>query len=292
MSVSRTLPQRGRATIAGWCFIDHYGAGDDTETEPMWVTPHPHTGLQTVSWLFSGEITHQDSLGSHAVVQPGWVSLMTAGAGISHSEVSAESKAGLRGVQLWTVLPAAVRATAPRFEHFAAEQFELDNAELAVFLGSFAGVSAGGGHYTPLFGVELRLPAGVRWRVPLEVSHELGVLVDSGVLSMNRANEELFVPSGNLGLATPAAGELWLTAGPEPVRALLLGGEPFSEPFVMWWNFVGGSHEEVAAAREQWQRDVVEGQNASGRFGTVAGEQPPIPAPAMPGVRLKPRGGR
>lgn len=113
--VQRTLPQRGRSLIGAWCFIDHYGP----VAARMDVPPHPHTGLQTVSWLFSGEVEHRDSAGVRAVVRPGELNLMTAGAGICHSEVSVDAGPVLHGVQLWVALPAAARDTARDFAHYA-----------------------------------------------------------------------------------------------------------------------------------------------------------------------------
>src|SRR6478672_9883301 len=121
MTVRRTLPQRGRSLIGAWCFVDHYGPDDVAETGGMVVPPHPHTGLQTVSWLFEGEVEHRDSAGHHAMVRPGEVNLMTAGRGISHSEVSPASTTRLHGAQLWVALPDSERRTDPGFAHHAPE---------------------------------------------------------------------------------------------------------------------------------------------------------------------------
>src|SRR5699024_8858206 len=104
MTVRRTLPQRARSLIGAWCFADHYGPDDVSTTGGMVVPPHPHTGLQTVSWLFSGEIEHRDTLGTVASVRPGELNLMSAGAGIAHSEVSSPATTTLHGVQLWVAL--------------------------------------------------------------------------------------------------------------------------------------------------------------------------------------------
>src|SRR5688572_17921795 len=119
MTVRRTLPQRGRSLIGAWCFLDHYGPDPVAESGGMSVAPHPHTGLQTVSWLFEGEIEHRDSAGNHAMVLPGEVNLMTAGRGISHSEVSTGATTVLHGAQLWVALPDADRHADPGFEHYA-----------------------------------------------------------------------------------------------------------------------------------------------------------------------------
>ncbi|HYU85503.1 MAG TPA: pirin family protein, partial [Kribbellaceae bacterium] len=119
MRVRRTLPQRQRSLIGAWCFLDHYGPDSVEERGGMSVAPHPHTGLQTVSWLFSGEIEHRDSAGNHAMVRPGELNLMTAGRGISHSEVSTPETTILHGAQLWVALPDSSRFGDPGFEHYA-----------------------------------------------------------------------------------------------------------------------------------------------------------------------------
>src|SRR4051794_29453225 len=136
MTVRRTLPQRHRSLIGAWCFLDHYGPDDVAQTGGMSVAPHPHTGLQTVSWLFTGEIEHRDSAGHHAMVRPGELNLMTAGHGISHSEVSTDSTTSLHGAQLWLALPDAVRDGKPAFEHYAPPAVEGDGWTARVFLGS------------------------------------------------------------------------------------------------------------------------------------------------------------
>ena len=119
MTVRRTLPQRQRSLIGAWCFVDHYGPDPVDDTGGMNVAPHPHTGLQTVSWLFEGEIEHRDSAGNHAMVRPGEVNLMTAGRGISHSEISTPGTRTLHGAQLWVALPDADRHVEPDFAHHA-----------------------------------------------------------------------------------------------------------------------------------------------------------------------------
>src|SRR5689334_8316727 len=119
MTVRRTLPQRQRSLIGAWCFLDHYGPDDVRESGGMLVPPHPHIGLQTVSWLFSGMVEHRDSLGTRALVRPGQLNLMTAGRGISHSEVSTDDTRILHGAQLWVALPEGAREIAPAFDHYA-----------------------------------------------------------------------------------------------------------------------------------------------------------------------------
>jgi redox-sensitive bicupin YhaK (pirin superfamily) len=117
MPVTRTLPSRGRRMVGAWCFADAYGPTDLTETPGMQVPPHPHTALQTVSWLVEGEVMHRDSIGSEQLIRPGQLNLMTAGRGIAHSERTLpEHSPWLHGVQLWVALPGDDRNVEPHFE--------------------------------------------------------------------------------------------------------------------------------------------------------------------------------
>ncbi len=288
MTVRRTLPARERSFVGAWCFVDHYGPDDVSASGGMDVAPHPHCGLATVSWLFSGQVEHRDSLGTVATVRPGEVNLMTAGRGISHSEVSTPDTSVLHGAQLWVVLPAALADVQPRFEHFGPSVVEVgDGVRAQVFVGSLWGSSSPVRVETPLVGAEVVLAAGASVVLPVADGFELSVLVDAG--SVVFADSP--VARGELAVvgAGRHPGGVSVTAGADGARVLVLGGEPFGEEVVMWWNFIGRTSDDVAAAREAWE------DAGSGRFGVVegyVGAVPRIPAPALPGVRLKPRGNR
>jgi quercetin 2,3-dioxygenase len=294
MHVRRTLPQRHRSLIGAWCFLDHYGPDQVADSGGMSVAPHPHTGLQTVSWLFTGEVEHRDSAGHHAMVRPGELNLMTAGRGISHSEVSPASTTTLHGAQLWVALPESARHTDPGFEHHTPQPVTGKGWQARVFLGSLLGDRSPVTTYSPLLGAELLLEPHTGLTLDVDPGFEHGVLVDQGVLGVDgqetKQHELTYVPPGSPQLA--------LASYDEPVRLLLLGGEPFGESIVMWWNFVGRTHEEVVAFRDEWQSQITAGgavvadsQDVSGgRFGVVVDDHlPPIPAPEMPHVRLKQR---
>ncbi|PPF17263.1 pirin [Rathayibacter sp. AY1A4] len=286
IEVRRTLPQRSRSTIGAWCFADHYGPVRLGEEAGMDVPPHPHTGLQTVSWLFEGEIEHRDSVGSLAVVRPGELNLMTAGRGISHSEVSTGGAPVLHGVQLWVALPEEARLVDPFFEHHRGVPVELPGALVRVFVGGMLGASVPASTFTPLVAAQIDLEPGARVELPVEESWEYGVLVDAGPVAVEGAD----VPRSDLAYLAPGRSHLVLTAGDAGARVVLLGGEPFAEELVMWWNFVGRSHDDVAAARERWQSDVIAWADPAGPFGTVDGYGGrALPAPVLPTVRLKPR---
>ncbi len=288
MNVRRTLPHRTRSTVGAWCFVDHYGP-DDASDGGMIVPPHPHTGLQTVSWLFDGEIEHRDSVGSRQLVRPGELNLMTAGHGISHSEVSTANTQWLHGVQLWTLLPDAARHIAPHFEHHVAQRTTIGEAEALVFIGELAGAGTDATTYSPLLGAEIRIPANTVIDIPTRVTFEHGILVDSGDVRLG----ETRVPRNALGIVDAGATSIRLSIGDAPARIILIGGEPLNESFVMWWNFIGRSHEEIVEMRAQWQIDVADAGLAAdpgNRFGVVAGYPgAALPAPATPLARLKPR---
>ncbi|KDN87714.1 pirin family protein [Kitasatospora cheerisanensis] len=283
MTVRRTLPQRERTLIGAWCFIDHYGPDDVATTGGMDVAPHPHIGLQTVSWLFSGEIEHRDSLGVHAFVRPGELNLMTAGRGIAHSETSTAATTVLHGVQLWVALPDEHRHTGRDFHHHVPSPVALDGAEARVFLGTLAGDTSPVPTFTPLLGAELTLDPGATLTLDVDPAFEHGLLVDQGDITF--AGTPLH--PADLGYLAPGPTTLTLTnPSPTPARLVLLGGTPFDEPIVMWWNFIGRTAEEVVQAREEWQQ-------ASTRFGEVHGYPGDrLPAPELPNVALKARGNR
>ncbi|MFJ9610294.1 pirin family protein [Kitasatospora sp. NPDC101176] len=280
MTVRRTLPQRSRTLIGAWCFVDHYGPDDVARTGGMDVAPHPHTGLQTVSWLFSGEIEHRDSLGVHALVRPGEVNLMTSGHGISHSEVSTPATAVLHGVQLWVALPEQHRHTARDFHHHAPLPVALDGGRARVFLGTLAGDTSPVPTFTPLLGAELTLDPHATVTLAVDPAFEHGLLVDQGDVRL--ADTPLH--PGDLGYLAPGATALTLTnTSDTPARTVLLGGTPFEEEIVMWWNFIGRSGEEIVQARNDWEKGV--------RFGEVHGyDGGRLPAPELPSIPLKARG--
>jgi redox-sensitive bicupin YhaK (pirin superfamily) len=292
MTVRRTLPQRQRSLIGAWCFLDHYGPDRVDETGGMVVTPHPHTGLQTVSWLFGGSIEHRDSVGSHALVRPGELNLMTAGRGVSHSEVSTDETTMLHGVQLWVALPAAYRDSAPDFTHYSPSVVKGDGWDALVFLGSLLGSTSPVETFSPLVGAELILDPDTRLTPGTAPNFEYGVLVDFGRVRVN--GEEVRQHQ----LAYVAPGEPLEIEADELSHLLLIGGRPLGEEIVMWWNFVGRDHDEVVQARADWMAQISDdgtvisdsSQIHDGRFGIVTGDtQPPVPAPSLPNAKLKPR---
>jgi hypothetical protein len=294
--VRRLLPNKSRRMVGAWCFVDHYGPDDltsrvDSYDVPgergMQVPPHPHTSLQTVSWLFEGEIEHRDSVGSHAMVRPGELNIMTAGNGIAHSEVSTPTAPPvLHGAQLWVALPDSVRTTVPpAFNAYAdLPTVDFDGARATVMIGTVAGVTSPAPAYTPLVGADVTVEPGRTLTLPLIPSNEYAVLVVDGSLTVG----ELAAGFGEMAYFGAGRESIDLVASDNGVRFLLLGGEPFEEELVMWWNFIGRSHDEIVAARNDWQEAIAAGGND--RFRMVPGyDGNPLPAPALPATALKPR---
>lgn len=267
-TVRRALPRRGRRTVGAWCFADHMGPADVEPGRGIDIGPHPHASLQTVTWLLDGEILHRDSLGSEQVIRPGQLNLMTAGHGVAHAEEATGHYRGvLEGVQLWVAQPDATRAGEAAFEHHGSlPRLDLGRAVATVLVGEVGDAVSPARHDTPLAGVDLDLHGGVAV-VPLRPEWEYALVVLRGAAGVDGTA----VPPGRLAYLGLGRDELAVDA-PEPSRALLLGGEPFAEPIVMWWNFVGRTRDDLDAAYRSWRA-------GDDRFGRVASSLARIPAP-------------
>ena len=288
MPVQRVLPNKHRHFVGAWCFADAFGPTSLAGRPGMDVPPHPHTGLQTWSWLVDGAIEHRDSAGFSHTVRPGGLNIMTAGRGIAHSEYSTADTDVLHGVQLWTVLPSAERGRDPWFDGLdSVPRVQLgDGVTGSVFVGEYAGAASDVGAYSPLLGVEVRLLTGTEVRLELAPGFEHGVLALTEGVSV----DDVPIGRGSLAYAAPGREALIVSAERDAI-VILLGGEPFEEEIVMFWNFVGTDHGEVAAARDQWMRERDSGADARPRFGTVVDDAtPPLASPRLPSVELLPRG--
>ncbi len=290
--VTRLLPQRERRTVGAWCFVDHYGPDDVRDSAGMQVAPHPHTGLQTVSWLFEGDVRHRDTVGSDALLQPDVLGLMTAGRGIAHSERSPRRRAArLHGVQLWVALPDEARDVSPAFELHR----ELPvltptaGARVRVMFGELAGVRSPATTYSPIVGADLDLDPGVTVTLPLDPAFEHALVVASGGADVPGASPTgQGIAPGVLAYLGDGRADVTLAAdGASGARVLLLGGQPFEERLVMWWNFIGRSQSDIELARKAWNDD----DTSREVFGSVRADTGSrMLAPPMPGVALRPRG--
>ena len=270
--IKRALPSRHKRMIGAWCFLDHAGPVHFPQGDGLDVGPHPHIGLQTFTWMIEGTMMHTDSLGTHQLIQPKQVNLMTAGYGISHTEVAPESETQMHAAQLWIALPDDKINMAPRFDHYPElPVVTQDGIELTVLVGEFLQTKSPVKVHSELLGVDLRSSESQSTVLPLNPKFEYGFMALEGTASINghELNED------NMVVLEPGLTQVKidLHAGG---RVLLLGGEPFESPILLWWNFVGRTQEELNIAREQWI-------NQDERFGSIPDyDGPRLEAPAFP----------
>lgn len=279
--VARLIPQANRRTIGAWCFLDHAGPAEfNAFSDGLQIGSHPHTNLQTFTWMLEGELWHQDSLGHRQLIRPKQVNLMTAGTGdthgITHTEQTPEGVKNLHAVQLWIALPMD-QDIKPDFQHYPElPEWEDNGVRYILTTGSYQGRTAPTAQHSPLLGVDIQCPNAAKLDIPANPSWEYGVLVIAGKV---RINGETF---GADKLAFIAAGQaesfsLQAEAGS---HFMLLGGEPLPHPTLIWWNFVADSREALRRAIEDWN-------NGSARFGSeidLNGTRlTRLPAPEMPG---------
>jgi quercetin 2,3-dioxygenase len=278
--IQRALPRRQRRMVGPWCFLDRYGPHRFTSEKPLDVAPHPHIGLQTVSWLIQGEIIHRDSLGCEALMHGGQLNLMTAGRGIAHSEETPKTNSGtLNGVQLWVALPDHQRDIPPVFEHHAMMPvLDVAGGTVTLIAGTLLAESSPAKMFSPIIGADIAFHQKQPMLLPLNPDFEHALFVLQGdVLLQERPIEAATLHYLGTGR------EQLLIAGTVDARVLLIGGEPFGEPIVMWWNFVARTQNEIEQARADWMQHQ--------RFGEVKGyigSRLPAPdlakfAPANPG---------
>jgi redox-sensitive bicupin YhaK (pirin superfamily) len=182
LPIHRALPSRLRRMVGPWCFLDHMGPTELAQSGPLHVGPHPHIGLQTVTWLLDGEILHRDSLGSLQPIRPGQLNVMTAGRGISHSEESPAAASGrLHGVQFWIALPDAARQVEPMFDHYPElPVIEQDGLRLTLIVGDWLGRQSPARHFSPTLGVDVEARADSRTTLPLRDDFEYAVFLLGG----------------------------------------------------------------------------------------------------------------
>jgi redox-sensitive bicupin YhaK (pirin superfamily) len=271
LQILRALPVRQKRLVGAWCFLDRFGPLSFGDSKPMDVAPHPHIGLQTVSWLLEGEVLHKDSLDSEALVRAGGVNVMTSGGGIAHSEETPSKNTGvLNGVQLWVALPDRDRNGDASFQHIAeVPVVEQPGGAVSVFAGSMFGYTSPAKHFSPVLGVDIALRASGSMELPLDPSFEHAVLLMTGDAEI----EGQAVDAKTLWYLGTSRSSVEFTSR-NGCRLLLIGGPPFPETILMWWNFVARTPEEIAQARKEWQSHE--------RFGEViAYEGPRLDAPPV-----------
>lgn len=279
LPITRALPTARRRMVGAWCFADHAGPADLPVEKRMKVGPHPHTGLQTFSWMIEGEILHRDSLGSVQMLRPGQVNLMTAGRGISHSEESQTERLHL--AQLWIALPETSRHCPPAFEHFPSLPIlSLGGFTATLLAGSYDQARSPVPTHTPLLGMDIASPGAGSATLALDREFEHGLMVLEGSDALTLDGETYRLAPGELLYLAPGLEVAELSADAAS-RVLLLGGPPFPETILLWWNFVGRSSDEIAQFARDWNAE-------SDDFGQVEGfEGPRLTAPDFTGLRLR-----
>lgn len=271
--ISRALPTRERRTVGPWCFLDHAGPTVFTgDSCGMDVGPHPHTGLQTFTWMIEGEVLHLDSLGSEQVIRPGQVNLMTAGRGITHTEQSIGSSRRLHAAQLWIALPAAQASMAPRFDHYPdLPKWQHGGVNHTLLVGDVAPYRSPVFSLSPLVALDLHWQEAGTLSLPLKEEFEMGFLPLIGTFELNG---EKFSPNEFAYLGSQRR-KIELTASKDS-KGLLIGGAVLNEGIVMWWNFVGHSKADIFQAQQDWQQGAA-------RFPDVPGYSGPrMIAPPLP----------
>lgn len=270
--IKRALPSRHKRMIGAWCFLDHAGPVHFPQGDGLDVGPHPHIGLQTFTWMIEGTMMHTDSIGSKQLIRPKQVNLMTAGYGISHTEVAPDTETKMHAAQLWIALPDDKLNMAPQFDHYPELPVVIrEGVEFTVLVGEYLDTTSPVKVHSELLGVDLTAQESTTTCIPLNPQFEYGFLALEGNAIIN--GHEL--TDDNMVVLEPGLNEIeiQLYAGS---RLLLLGGEPFESPILLWWNLVGRTQEELKIAREQWI-------NHDARFGTIPDyDGPRLEAPAFP----------
>lgn len=268
--VRRVLPSRGRTMVGPFIFVDEFGPAKLDVGAGMDVRPHPHINLATVTWLFEGAIDHRDSLGTFATIRPGQVNLMTAGSGIVHSERSpAEERNGgkLYGMQTWLALPDDAQEIQPAFEaQVGLPVVDDSGARATVIMGELWGARAPTTTYAATIYAEIVLAQS--GTLPVDAAaDERAVMLVGGEATLDGHPLDPYV------LTVLAPGAAMRLASDTGGRVMLLGGEAFTTPRHVWWNFVSSSRERINQAKDDWR---------AGRFPQVPGETEFIPIPDQP----------
>lgn len=254
VKVKRILPFRLRRMVGPFIFMDHAGPIQDVpaETSSLDVLPHPHIGLSTVSYLFSGQVTHRDSLGVEQIIRPGEVNWMTAGSGIAHSERFEDPSAlagGLELLQTWVALPEKDEEAAPSFNNYKPEELPIFTEKgiwMRLIAGNAYGLKNDVRTHSPLFYLHVELQQGARFGLPRE-HEERGIYIVRGSIEVaGKAYIE-----GQMVVFHKGSDPVIIAK--EKASLMVLGGEPLGERFI-WWNFVSSRRERIEQAKEDWKQ--------------------------------------
>jgi len=278
--VGRVLPFPAHRSVGPFVFFDHMGPATFEPGFPrnVDVRPHPHIGLSTLSYLFAGEMTHRDSLGSEIAIRPGEVNWMTAGRGITHSERFEHLRAhggAMDGIQSWLALPVQDEETEPAFSHHEGDElplYEGDGLTARLVAGKAFGAEAKVPVFSPLFYVHWELAAGAKAGLPAEYP-ERAAYVAKGSVEVDGQT----IRHGQMAVFAP--GETITFQALEPSTVMLLGGEPIGPRFIEW-NFVSHSKERIEQAKADWRAGRMKLPDLDhDEFIPLPGDPPPPPNP-------------
>ncbi len=271
--VNRTLPSRQRTMVGPFIFVDEFGPARLPAGQGMDVRPHPHINLATVTYLFEGSIEHRDSIGSHQVIEPGAINLMTAGRGIVHSERSPrdirDEGPSLYGMQTWLALPDGREEAEPAFDHVSANGLPLveeKGASARVLMGTLWGQTAATPQHSPTIYADIELRGG---SIPIEAdADERAVMLVGGEAELDGQPIDPFT------LYVLRPGPAARLSSESYARAMLMGGQAFTTPRHVFWNFVSSSRDRINQAKDDWK---------AMRFPLIPGDdQEFIPLPEKP----------
>lgn len=279
--IARLLPNRGKQPIGAWCFLDHIGPAEIEAGEPgMQVGRHPHTNLQTFTWMLHGEIRHRDSLGYDQIIRKGQVNLMTAGTGpetgISHTEQSVVDEDNrFHAVQLWIALPMD-KQIQPSFHHYPdLPTWQSQGIRYALTTGSYTDgetYTAPTLQYSKLVGLDVIFDEDGTAHLSFEAGMEYGILIINGEVTHEG---ETFVQDELMRFETSQVAQRVQITAKAGTHVMLLGGEPLPHKTLLWWNFVDKSKAGIEKSIEDWN-------NGHERFGDVAGGMHRLPSPPLP----------
>lgn len=278
--VGRVLPYAKRRMVGPFIFFDHIGPVDlapgiDRSVD---VRAHPHIGLSTVTYLFSGEIMHRDSLGYEQPIRPQEVNWMTAGRGITHSERFEHARAQgdhLHGIQAWVALPDGMEEVAPAFSHHAGAdlpQWTEDGVTGHLIAGSAYGLTAGAKTHSPLFYAHLDMAPGSTAEIPADYK-ERALYIATGAVELDGVRHE----SGRMLVLGAAASRVRAL---EHATVMVLGGEPIGERH-LYWNFVSSSKDRLGQAAADWKAGRMKLPDADDKEFIPLPDEPAPPPPPM-----------
>lgn len=290
--IARLLPNKGKQPIGAWCFLDHAGPAEFGEDENgMQVGRHPHTNLQTFSWMLNGEVLHKDSLGNKQVITQNQVNVMTAGTGltqgISHTEQSVfsdtggsvDAARGLSMVQLWIALPTGQQIECSFHHYPELPTWREDNVEMVLTTGSYDSVTgkryeAPTIQYSKMVGIDVYFLEDGEVTLNLELGFEYGILVTEGQIESEGkiCEQDQLFRFHDSDVANNKSIKLVAKKG---TRVMFIGGEPLNNQVLLWWNFVADNKEEI-------EQSIIDWNNGHERFGNVDSDMKRLPAPELP----------